>query len=63
VALCIISGCSVASFAAVLLQVFISDANSTAYQYPMVDAKVFRDASGAVAAEVPLVSLLAENQW
>jgi hypothetical protein len=41
------------------LQVYVSDANSTAYQYPMVDAKVFRDASGAVAAEVPLVSALA----
>jgi hypothetical protein len=41
------------------LQVFVSDANSTAYQYPMVDAKVFRDSSGAVAAEVPLVSLAA----
>jgi hypothetical protein len=40
-----------------LLQVFVSDANSTAYQYPMVDAKVFRDSSGAVAAEVPLVSV------
>ncbi|WIA30630.1 hypothetical protein OEZ86_000708 [Tetradesmus obliquus] len=34
--------------------VFVSDANSTAYQYPMVDAKVFRDSSGAIAAEVPL---------
>lgn len=33
---------------------YISDANSTAYQYPMVDAKVFRDSSGIVAAEVPL---------
>eukprot|EP00882_Tetradesmus_deserticola_P019273 GHRQ01020734.1.p1 GENE.GHRQ01020734.1~~GHRQ01020734.1.p1 ORF type:complete len:110 (+),score=27.09 GHRQ01020734.1:214-543(+) len=36
------------------LQVFVSDANSTAYQYPMVDSRVFRDSSGAVAAEVPL---------
>jgi hypothetical protein len=45
------------------LQVFVSDANSTAYQYPMVDAKVFRDSSGAVAAEVPLVSALAGNSW
>lgn len=39
----------------------MSDANSTAYQYPMVDAKVFRDSSGAIAAEVPLVSVLAGN--
>ncbi|KAF8068399.1 hypothetical protein HT031_002088 [Scenedesmus sp. PABB004] len=36
-------------------RVYVSDAASTAYSYPMVDAKVFRDPeSGAVAAEVPL---------
>lgn len=45
-----------------MFQVYVSDANSTAYQYPMVDARVFRDSSGAVAAEVPLVSVLAGQQ-
>lgn len=33
--------------------VFISDANSTAYQFPMTDAKVYREGS-SIAAEVPL---------
>lgn len=38
-------------------QVFVSDAQSTAYQYPMTDARLFKDAdTGRVAAEVPLVS-------
>lgn len=33
--------------------VFISDANSTAYQFPMTDAKVYREGS-SIATEVPL---------
>ena len=33
--------------------VFISDANSTAYQFPMTDARVYREGS-SIAAEVPL---------
>lgn len=37
--------------------VFVSDASSTAYQYPMTDARLFKDPeTGRVAAEVPLVS-------
>lgn len=37
--------------------VFVSDAASTAYQYPMTDARLFKDPqTGRVAAEVPLVS-------
>jgi len=38
--------------------VFVSDAASTAYQYPMTDARLFKDPqTGRVSAEVPLVSL------
>lgn len=37
--------------------VFVSDAASTAYQYPMTDARLFKHPeTGRVAAEVPLVS-------
>ena len=37
--------------------VFASDAASTAYQYPMTDAQLSKDAqTGRVIAEVPLVS-------
>lgn len=36
--------------------VFVSDANSTAYQFPMTDARLFKDPdTGRVSAEVPLV--------
>eukprot|EP00879_Flechtneria_rotunda_P002047 GHRR01002226.1.p1 GENE.GHRR01002226.1~~GHRR01002226.1.p1 ORF type:complete len:225 (+),score=52.89 GHRR01002226.1:244-918(+) len=34
-------------------KVYISDANSTAYQYPMTDARVFKEGN-SVVAEVPL---------
>jgi hypothetical protein len=37
-------------------RVFVSDASSTAYQYPMTDAKLSKDPqTGRVSAEVPLV--------
>jgi hypothetical protein len=43
-------------------KVFVSDANSTAYQYPMTDARLFKDAeTGRVAAEVPLVRQCVEG--
>lgn len=36
-------------------RVFVSDASSTAYQYPMTDAKLSKDTqTGRVSAEVPL---------
>jgi hypothetical protein len=38
--------------------VYVSDAQSTAYQYPMTDARLFKDPeTGRVSAEVPLVSM------
>lgn len=37
-------------------RVFVSDASSTAYQYPLTDAKLSKDPqTGRVSAEVPLV--------
>lgn len=40
--------------------VYVSDAQSTAYQYPMTDARLFKDPeTGRVSAEVPLVSVQA----
>lgn len=42
-----------ASPCALIIQVYASELESTAYQYPLFDAKVFQD-GGTVIVEVPL---------